>query len=60
MRRKEGVIVRYEVGNNNMQVVAYRAVECMRMMMMSVMKNNNLLYEYAANSATTTINHYMQ
>jgi len=26
---------------------------------MSVMKNNNLLYEYAANSATTTINHYM-
>jgi hypothetical protein len=24
-----------------------------------VMKNNNLLYEYAANSATTTINHYM-
>jgi hypothetical protein len=27
--------------------------------MISVMKNNNLLYEYAANSATTTINHYM-
>ena len=22
-------------------------------------ENNNLLYEYAANSATTTINHYM-
>jgi len=27
--------------------------------MMCVMKNNNPLYEYAANSATTTINHYM-
>ena len=48
MRRKEGLIVRYEVGNNNM-----------RMMMTSVMKNNNLSYEYAANSVTTTINHYM-
>ena len=58
MGRKEGAIVRYEVENNDMQVVAYRAVECM-MMMMSVMKNNNLLYDYAANSATTTINHYM-
>ena len=41
-----------------MQVVAYRAVGCM-MMMMSVMKNKNPHYEYAANSATTTINHYM-
>ena len=40
-----------------MQVVAYRVVECMRMMM-SVLKNNNLLYEYAANSATTSINYY--
>ena len=28
-------------------------------MMMSVMKNNNLLHEYAANSATTSINHYI-
>ena len=36
--------------------MTYRVVGCM--MMMSVMKNNNLLYEYAANSATTTINHY--
>ena len=26
MRRKEGVIVRYEVGNNDMQIVTYRAV----------------------------------
>ena len=38
--------------------MAYRGVGCM-MMKMSVMKNNYLLYEYAANSATTTINHYM-
>ncbi len=36
-----------------MQIVVYRAVGCMGMMMMSAMKNNNLLYEYAANSATT-------
>ena len=49
--------MRYEVGNNDMSIVTYRAVGCM-MMMMSVMKNNNLFYEYAANSATTTINHY--
>ncbi len=41
-----------------MQIVAYRAVnedndddECD--------ENNNLLCEYTANSATTTINHYM-
>ncbi len=42
-----------------MQKVAYRVVEYMRTMMMSVMKNNNLSYEYAAKSATTTKNHYM-
>ena len=42
-----------------MQIVVYRAVGCMMMMMMSVMKNNNILYEYTANSVTTTINHYM-
>ena len=29
------------------------------MMMMSVMENNIPYYEYAANSATTSINHYM-
>ncbi len=31
----------------------------MMMMMMNVMKNKNLLYEYAVYSAYTTINHYM-
>ena len=45
-----------EVGNNNMKIVAYRVVGCMMMMMM---ENNYLQYEYAANSATTTINHNM-
>ena len=42
-----------------MEIVVYRVVGCMRMRMMSVMNNNYLLYEYAANSATTTINQYM-
>ena len=34
--------------NNDMQIVVYRAVGCMMMMI-----SNNLKYEYAANSATT-------
>ncbi len=45
--------------NNNMWIVTYRAVGCMKMRTMSVMKKNKLLYEDATNSATTTINHYI-
>ncbi len=50
---------RDEVRNNDTQIVVYKVIGCMRMRKISVMKNNNLLYEYVANSATTTINHYM-
>ena len=58
MRRKEGVIMRWsgKKYHVDIDIQSSRVYEdddvCDK-------KNNNLSYEYAANSATTTINHYM-
>ncbi len=57
MRRKEGVIVRWDekkwyVDSDIQSSRVYEDEdECD--------KNNNLLFEYAANSTTSTINHFM-